>query len=90
MPIVLENNEPIVRVPPPPSQWLNPIGKPWYLELVLLQKHLKNKHKCNNGPPTLLVKTPKQKTKKPGKTTHKKNFFNKELQLISTNKNGIF
>ena len=26
MPIVLENNEPIVRVPAP--QWSNPIGKP--------------------------------------------------------------
>ena len=46
-----------------------------------------NKHKCNNGAPALLVKTPKKQTN--GKTTCKKNFFDKD-KLISTNQNGIF
>ena len=47
-----------------------------------------NKHKCNNGPPPLFVKTQKKETN--GRTTRKKNFFDKELQLISMNQNGIF
>ena len=43
-----------------------------------------NKHECNNEPRALLGKTPKKTQKKPGKTTRKKNIFDKELQLIST------
>ena len=38
----------------------------------------------NNGPLALLGKTPKKPPKKNGKTTRKKNIFDKELQLIST------
>ena len=49
---------------------------------------LENKHKCSNEPPALLVKHPKKQTHR--KTTRKKNFFDKEIQLISTNQCGIF
>ena len=39
---------------------------------------------------TRLMLIVSKNTKKNGKTTYKKNFFDKGLQLISTNQNGIF
>ena len=45
---------------------------------------------CNNVTMDCIVSKINPKKQTNGKTTRKKKFFNKELQLISTNKNGIF